>query len=70
MSQLHDAGESGDRDAAVEGRRVALRRIAVYGVAAPSLVAILSADRAVAQSPAGPPITGTCTVTPPNCEFS
>jgi hypothetical protein len=62
-----DAEQQTSRGAA---RREALRKIGVYGaVAAPTLVAVLSADRAVAQSPIGPPITGVCTVQPPSCEF-
>ena len=55
-------------------RREALRKLGTYGaagaVAAPALLAVLSSDRAQAQTVFGPPITGVCTVSPtPDCTF-
>lgn len=52
-------------------RREALRKLGTYGaVAAPALLAVLSADRAQAVTVFGPPITGECTVSPtPDCTF-
>lgn len=52
-------------------RREALLKLGTYGaVAAPALLAVLSADRAQAVTVFGPPITGECTVSPtPACTF-
>ena len=58
-------------DAKAIARREALRKIGMYSaVTAPVLLGVLSAERAVAQTPIGDPIKGECTVSPPNCTFS
>lgn len=72
MHQVEDTPPTdvGEQDK-LAARREALRKLGTYGaVAAPALLAVLSADRAQAVTVFGPPITGVCTVSPtPDCTF-
>jgi hypothetical protein len=62
---LAEAGDSANMD-----RRAALQKLGAYSaLTAPVLLAVLTADKAIAQS-SGSPIRGDCTTSPPSCKFS